>query len=1018
MDASRIQSHQHDADYSYSNDRGTPPSQRPYRPLHPGGQPLAQSASGASAHGTQAQVFEMLKARTAALSAIENEALRTSAFEALLASVSGHDEQQRAGAIHLLLAQLPGLPEESRGDALSNLLLLCADVPDAERPGLYAALAQSVSCLPAPHRSAALREIAVGTRGIAAQERARPLLAIAQALSTLPDAQAQKTVHQLARRLCEGAPAPAQMAAMEALARVDWLDPGLALDSANTSLQALPQIPDASSAQLLILLADGLPKMPEARRTELFETLLARTGKLAAMELAGVMQMLRHAVTHIPSHQRAAARDAVERTGVPADPGAGSATPTPQPQASAPQVLPMDRSAFLQAVSDSEKRSPANRASALLALAASLDLLPQDERQAPFDALLDAAGRLRALQRGPVLERLALEIGQLPEPSRAAAWTSLIELADELPDQVQVPVLITLCAAVADLPKAQREEAPFLLATQAVGLVEPSGPLGAALAGIIASLPKASRMAGFETMLEHLDRMVARTRFSLGIALTDTLPDLPSDQRSAAAAMLLSGTTRWPVKHRFTALLRLANMLPWLPEETMGNTIGLLCESLGRERCIATLKPEPQASEQKPATEASNSPKTAEVTPLPEPDRATILCAIGASLSSLATSHPCYRYGVWLTLQSAVALPVQQWTAVLQSVVPGLLNGDLPAQPKPLMGMDKYVVDRFIVAKPAFRTNAVEASGPVQLVLDLCEILRSSETDHIKDLMLRPSEKMRQAFFYASSKATPVSHNTYFSTSSPSEYFLAQLVGWKPATAHHVAAFLVPLLASKLDEETVLRHVLARTTPKADGQWRDGLSELFWANLESSGVYRSMLRTALSLVFGSGLSPEAKYTAGSCVSYYKETGPTSLFQTLAQTGIVFGGLDDDHARVYVGEIATSGLPPELATRLLAGLVTSDKMAEKTGFSTALWIAIKNDRTHFLQHYAEYVASARLPEASKLALLSGSGLESKGAQTEIQKMRGCNNTTFKFYRELIATLPLAETSKQTLLELFQ
>lgn len=176
MDASRIQSDQHGADYGYSNesDGGTSLFQRPYRPLLPGGQPLAQSASGAAAHGTQAHLLELLRSRAAALSAIQDETLRTGAFEALIASVSAHDEQQRAGAIHLLLAQLPGLPQASRGDALSNLLLLCGDVPDAARPGLYAALAQSVNSLLAPHRSSALREIAVATTGIGAQERARP----------------------------------------------------------------------------------------------------------------------------------------------------------------------------------------------------------------------------------------------------------------------------------------------------------------------------------------------------------------------------------------------------------------------------------------------------------------------------------------------------------------------------------------------------------------------------------------------------------------------------------------------------------------------------------------------------------------------------------------------------------------------------------------------------------------------------------------------------------------------------
>lgn len=265
MDASNIQSYTHGADYGYSSDSdtGSSSSQRPYRALYPGGQPLAQAASGTAAVGTQAQVLDLLKARAAALATVQDEAMRTSAFDTLLSSVYEHDEQHRAGAMHLLLAQLPGLLQQSRRDALSNLLLLCADVPILARPGLYAALAQNIICLPMAHRGPALRDIAAVTRGIAAQYREQPLLVISEAISILPDAQAQKTAYQLLRRLLEDTPAPVQLAAMETLAQVNWLDPLQRMESAKASLTALLQTPNSHCAPLLALLVDGLPKIPD-----------------------------------------------------------------------------------------------------------------------------------------------------------------------------------------------------------------------------------------------------------------------------------------------------------------------------------------------------------------------------------------------------------------------------------------------------------------------------------------------------------------------------------------------------------------------------------------------------------------------------------------------------------------------------------------------------------------------------------------------------------------------------------
>ncbi len=654
MDSSNIQPYQHGADYSHAYDSSAESSstRSPYRPLHPAGQPLAQVGSGVAAHGTQAQVLDLLKARAAALSTMQDEAMRTSAFDTLVASVYEHDEQQRPGAMHVLLAQLPGLPAGSRRDALNNLLLLCADVPAAARPGLYGALAQSVSCLPMLDRSPALRDIASGTRGIAVQQRAPALAAIAGAFSALPDAQAQKTSYQLLRRLLEGVPAAAQLPIMEALAKVNWLDTDLGRDCAQTSLHALAHMADSPCAPLLGLLASNLPRIPEIHRYEQFQAILAYTVRLTAQEQAGMLNTLRDALRHLPVQYQSAARTAIDSACMPAQSELKPSALTTKLQ----DVPRMNGRIFMQSITDAEKRSPVNRASALLHLAASLDLLSQELRQACFHALLDATRGLPPRQRGQVLERTAVEIGQLPQPARAAAWQALHELADNLPDQSQAEVLMCFCGAVSSLPEEHLIDAISTLLDKAASLAEPGGALGSSLAGIVASLPEHSRVSAVELMIKGLGGMVANTRFALGLGLATALRDLPAGHRSGAMVMLLTASGSWPAKHRFPLLLRLAGMIPLLPQEAACKPIHALIETLdqepgseklastdGRKQVIAPKGPAPSPSNSspqlisfdKPTSEKARSPAC-----LPEPDRTVPpYCALSAKHSA-ACRHP------------------------------------------------------------------------------------------------------------------------------------------------------------------------------------------------------------------------------------------------------------------------------------------------------------------------------------------------------------------------------------------
>lgn len=487
-------------------------------------------------------------ARAAALATMQDEAMRTSGFDALIANVYEYDEQQRSGAIQVLLAQLPGLPSPSRRDALNNLLLLCADVPAAVRPGLYSALAQSVKCLPIPDRSPALRDIASGTRGIAAQHRAPVLAAIAEALSALPDAQTQKTGYQMLRRLLEGVPVAAQLPVLEALAKVNWRDTDLGRDCAQSSLHALAQMADSPCAPLLALLAANLPTIPEAHRSEQFQAILAYTVRLTAQEQAGIQQRLRDALRHLPVQDQSAARAAIHSACMPAQ-----SEIKPSALATNLQDVPrMNGRTFMQSITDAEKRSPVNRASALLQLAASLDLLSQEQRQTCFHALLEAARGLPPRQRGQVLERAAMEIGQLPQPARASAWQTLNELAGNLPDQAQAEVLMCFCAAVSSLPEEHLIDAVSTVLDRAASLAEPSGALGSSLAGIIASLPEHSRMAAVELMIKRFERhgcqnaLRARTRARHRLARPACQPSFRRHGHAADRERIMAGKASFP----------------------------------------------------------------------------------------------------------------------------------------------------------------------------------------------------------------------------------------------------------------------------------------------------------------------------------------------------------------------------------------------------------------------------------------------------------------------------------------
>lgn len=336
-------------------------------------------------------------------------------------------------------------------------------------------------------------------------------------------------------------------------------------------------------------------------------------------------------------------------------------------------------------------------------------------------------------------------------------------------------------------------------------------------------------------------------------------------------------------------------------------------------------------------------------------------------------------------------------------MLPELLDPELPAQPKPLM-----MIDRYRQSRHGFFSQDQSALGPVQLVLDTCEILRSNETNNTKSLMLRPSTNLHDSLRLPGIQTTQ----------QECPWFLQQLMKSGNPDAHYAAAFLVPLLGSELDEESIVLHILARSAVGVSGEWSDAI---FKPPAEKS-QYLSIWRSTLALVLGSTLSSEAKARALSIAGYAKGGCTYSVILAMAEAPDAFnrelGPVSNALIELCIEQIAASDLPPQLVNSLLSGILVSDKTQGKAIHSTAVLFAIANENVSFLSHYARCIGRAPLPEKAKLAMLSGTDPRRDNSEEVHQCIRKARPGILQRYRQEIADLPLTPESKQTLLTFFQ
>lgn len=337
-------------------------------------------------------------------------------------------------------------------------------------------------------------------------------------------------------------------------------------------------------------------------------------------------------------------------------------------------------------------------------------------------------------------------------------------------------------------------------------------------------------------------------------------------------------------------------------------------------------------------------------------------------------------------------------------MLPGLLHPELPAQPKPLMMIEEYRRVR-----NGLSSQDPSCFGPVQLVLDTCEILRSSETNSTKSLMLRPSTSLHDSLRVGLKKKP---------TQQEYAWFLQQFMQSKTLNAHYAAAFLVPLLDSELDDESIVQHILARSTLGPSGDWADALFKPSADKSEHLAVWS----TTFSLVLESPLSSEAKARALSIAACHSGAVTNSVLRATAEFKEGFAGDMDSYSNTYielwVHQIAASDLPPQLVRSLLAGIPVSDETQFEVVPSTAVLIAIGKENVSFLSHYARCIARSSLAERDKVAMLSGADPRYDNAEEAKQCIRKSKPAILQHYREAIAALPLTSESKQTLLELLQ
>jgi hypothetical protein len=739
---------------------------------------------------------------------------------------------------------------------------------------------------------------------------------------------------------------------------------------------ALSSLPDADAQKpLLTLLCSALDRLPTALRLPVLEALAAADLKSEALRLVGFTA----ASDSMQADQSLASFNLLTQLA-----GKLSRLPLPARVDAFETVLK-----FCSALSEVESAD----VKALLHLA--IACLPDTEHlgakqamaragtaPAPGSVAAGAVGKpepvnlaafndaLALVCNGsPVMQearlfRLAADLDRVTPAERYAAFSALMNVALALEPDVRDRLLSRAAEEICMLAEDERLPAWSALATAAAtpGAPQP-GRLLAALAGEIHLLPETSRAQACATLLQS---------GGAGADLSAASAWLPESERMAAfrLAPTPAALAAWPAARRYEAWAQIqdvrmsARLLEALPEPALAPAVRLLISrARGDGKALTVLvRGLADYSERLPMT--------------------VIYLLLEAAVEIAKDMH--------VNRTKLYSVNVDAWLKILDFAVPVLLRQS-GATLKSL-------------AVPGNKQGSEKDLSPPRLVIETCQILCSTRTESEKSQALR------------SMKPTPP---LYWATEQPDQYWSME----DYPTAHHMAAFVVPLLCANLPEQWLCEHLTSKSPPyKADnshprfkaGHWHTALSGLA---SRSHALFDILFR----LILRSGLSSHAKSEVLAGLSGTPTDGECSVFQMLDFKPLYRA--EAAFPALYIRQVLDSDLEPQHKTRLLLGYAKPAN--EKSPYkSSVLLKALQELRNHqypmhsegikFLGAYVMEIACSTLPDDCKRQLLTGCHAYGSDEDEFKPAMASVAPGVRQLYAQLIRMSALPEAIKKELL----
>lgn len=949
--ASGIQTTRNTSTTSTQATMATPPAHPVQQPLPATGQSVLLFPQQHRSQGAPCEVATLLQVRCQALATLQLGRERLDAFTAIVMQVGDVRDEQKLSVIHMLLSQIALLPDNARAEALRDIVTLAAGLEAGDQAQVYAQVAKAGALLVPGERTAALRSLLVKANSLVPELRATLLPELATALSSLPDADAQQTLLTLISGLIDKLPSPQKLPVAEALAAVSWLSEFVRLAAFNVALGTVFPNAGPDSHTLLSRLAVCIPQLPAAAHAKTFRVLLALCANWPTQN-AGVIGALRSVVGSLTNSAQPAALEqlaAADRLATPA-PTAESA---PQENGATARIT---YAGFINMLTDG-RHSPASRSSELQRMAPLLADLPDLQRADGFAALFKLAALLPASIRATPLRRLAEEICILPQTERLSAWTSLLEEAGKLPDRCRGELLTVLCGQVDSLPDTARVQALQSLQAMASRLAIPDAALLHALAGVIACLPEQQRMPAFERMHASLQRMQAKAAGALAMALAAVLPQLPETGRQAGLELLAAASEGLAAKHRPPLLVLLAQALSTIPVAALLPSVSALLHPLrGKDDPLAPPYIRPGTNpDMTPVSRdvltntLRDARESAATMPMPKHERTMVLCAIVAGLENCSKTACAGAVEKVLDMAGDDA-----WLAVLDCAVPLLLKRPPAAKymvPQNGIG-SKDDLDTLLsrdkgLFSSLFRSTQVREAN---LVLQLCAILGSAETDARKHQIILGAEQ--QSYFYR--LATD------------------RLVNKKGLTG-----FMLPLLLSNLPDDlrgdllaghAVVEQEQAPVGMPGNSSAKKAQHTTCVAMALVANQKASLHKTLTHLVLRSNLPANCKLAALSGMVGRPPMGPLSALNMLAASVKTpwewYGAAFETQVKTVLQTVLATG---ELHALLLGTSPIDAGKTDGVHKSTALLTALAANHERFVRDYMTLILESALPDEFKVVL---------------------------------------------------